>query len=398
MTATNPTTPQTQDGFWILSQQERQQGRKSHRRPPWGANVIRRLTGDKYAESGIRHEMGPDRTKGEVRIAEASTVPEAFNAAGLNFDVVKVPLVAPTEFDYDERMDGGIIVHGQPRLREVPDRFLTVRTDTGDPLGVVGSRYEVLQNSRTAAFVETLVDTAQSEQVAAGMTGNGERVFAVVKLNDQMVVGNLPSEATEVYLMATSTHDGSGSWKASVFPMRMVCSNTLRITLKDYVSSWTIRHTQSANWSIKEAQRALGLVGHYLEGWEEFMSSLYEKEMAPDRFDAFLNSLIEDPEKPSKEDDEKAIARFEKQLRKAREMRGQIAELYETAEEFNAIRGTEYGALQAANTWELWERPIKGVRDEMRAEWQLGKLFSERDENRITKKAAKMLVGGGVER
>jgi hypothetical protein len=171
----------------------------------------------------------------------------------------------------------------------------------------------------------------------------------------------------------------------------------MRVVMRNAVSSWSIRHTSGIHWEIEEAQRALGLTHLYLDEWQTTMNRLYERPLLQAGFDALLNHLAPNPLRPSVDKPEKVHKRYERQLIKARTIRAEIQKLYEEADEFNQIRGTEYGALSAVNGWELWQSPVRGLRNNIRAEWQLGKLLDE-DEPPYTRKAARLLVGGGIER
>jgi hypothetical protein len=64
------------------------------------------------------------------KLDHPATAAQAIEAAGLDYQVVKRPLFTK--------------ISRQSVL--VPDHFATVRSDTGTVLGVVGSRYEPVQN------------------------------------------------------------------------------------------------------------------------------------------------------------------------------------------------------------------------------------------------------------
>ena len=68
-----------------------------------------------------------------------ATAAEAMGAANLDYTVVKKPLKA--------------IIHNR-HFADVPNAFATVRTDTNVVLGVVGSRYEPVQNRDAFSFFD----------------------------------------------------------------------------------------------------------------------------------------------------------------------------------------------------------------------------------------------------
>ncbi|MEV4136920.1 DUF932 domain-containing protein [Dactylosporangium sp. NPDC049742] len=62
--------------------------------------------------------------------------------------------------------------------RMLPEHFVTARCDTGAGLGVVGSKYEVLQNEDAFAFPQDLVDRHNVLWESAGALRGGRKVFS----------------------------------------------------------------------------------------------------------------------------------------------------------------------------------------------------------------------------
>ena len=81
------------------------------------------------------------------KLDKPATAAEAMEAANLDYTVVKKPLKA--------------IIHNK-HYADVPNAFATVRTDTNVVLGVVGSRYEPVQNRDAFSFFDPLVDRGES--------------------------------------------------------------------------------------------------------------------------------------------------------------------------------------------------------------------------------------------
>jgi hypothetical protein len=96
-----------------------------------------------------------------TRLAHAAAVAQAIEHAGLNFIVVEKPLSAMTN---------------KRNYVDVIDHFGIVRMDTGDCLGVVGSRYEPIQNRDCFSFSDPLVERSESIYHTAGVIGKGERI------------------------------------------------------------------------------------------------------------------------------------------------------------------------------------------------------------------------------
>src|SRR5215469_6294981 len=57
---------------------------------------------------------------------------------------------------------------------------------------------------------------------------------------------DLPDSRVDMYVLISSTHDGSGAVTAAVTPVRVVCMNTLRAALSRAQASYRVRHTSGA--------------------------------------------------------------------------------------------------------------------------------------------------------
>ena len=108
------------------------------------------------------------------KLDKPATAAEAMEAARLDYTVVKRPLKA--------------IIHTR-HFADVPNAFATVRTDTNVVLGVVGSRYEPVQNADAFNFFDPLVDRDEAIYHTAGVLGKGEKVWLLAKLPDYIRVG-----------------------------------------------------------------------------------------------------------------------------------------------------------------------------------------------------------------
>lgn len=188
-------------------------------------------------------------------VEDHPTSEEAIIHAGLDYEVVKRSLFTYNEENSSEATaPDGIQI---PEL-EIPDYFATVRRDTEQILGVVGSKYEVVQNRTAFTFFDSLVnDGSGIKYETAGALGNGERIFITAKMPDVIKVGR--NDIVEEYIFLTTSHDGSGSIMAAFTPVRIVCNNTLNMALKDHSNAVHIKHTANAEQKLKEAARIIAI-------------------------------------------------------------------------------------------------------------------------------------------
>ena len=162
------------------------------------------------------------------------------------------------------------LVPGTERLL-IPEHFATVRLDTEQVLGVVGSQYEVVQNRDAFSFFDSIVKGEGILYETAGALGKGERIFITAKLPSYIRVGR--EDLIEQYLFLTTTHDGSGAIIAAFTPIRIVCNNTLNAALKKMSNCIRIRHTNNAKQKLEQAHRVIGITNTLSSQLEEIFNN-----------------------------------------------------------------------------------------------------------------------------
>ena len=130
----------------------------------------------------------------------------------------------------------------------VQGRKATMRMDTDKPLGIVSDHYGIVQNQQAFEFIDTLCTGDQKDTPViecAGVLGQGERVFITAKFPEQIILDNRTDGRVDMYIVFTTSHDGTGSVNCMVTPIRVVCNNTLNMALGKHGNAGKIslRHT-----------------------------------------------------------------------------------------------------------------------------------------------------------
>jgi phage/plasmid-like protein (TIGR03299 family) len=135
-----------------------------------------------------------------------------------------------------------------------------VRETDNQCYGVVGGRFEPLQNSQAFQWFEPFMDKYSLE--TGGALKEGKNIWVLAKRKDApMAVSS--DDLVNKYLMLSNSHDGKTTVRAGETPIRVVCSNTLRMAHSDKGSSLIrIRHTKSVNDN-------LSLVGDLIRASDE---------------------------------------------------------------------------------------------------------------------------------
>lgn len=203
---------------------------------------------------------------GAIDVSDCATTKEVMLKAGLNFNVAKCELVGKMPIKLtgtDEELDRiikeqkeGAHVFGTDIYRKCDNAFATYRTDYNIPLGVVKSKYTIVQNNDAFNFFDDAIGKNSAIWQTAGFWGNGERIFVSAKLPNNILVKGDP---VENYLVFTNTHDGSGGVKILFTPIRVICQNTLNAAIRNSSNYVSFRHTTSVHNKISVAQEILGI-------------------------------------------------------------------------------------------------------------------------------------------
>lgn len=95
----------------------------------------------------------------------------------------------------------------------------------------------------------------------AGSLQEGRRTWLLAKLPQRYIISG--DEITP-YLVFMNSHDGTGSIKAAVSPIRVVCKNTLNLALSTAKRYWSTNHTGDIQSKINDAKYTLLYADQYM--------------------------------------------------------------------------------------------------------------------------------------
>ena len=249
------------------------------------------------------------------------TAAEAIVAAQLDYTVEKVPVQ--------------YIFNGEVRTNE--GHFNTVRTDTGDALGVVGKRYEILQNKNALSLLDAIVGAKDAIYETAGALGLGEKVWLLAKLPGY--IRTVGDDVTEKFLLLSNSHDGSGSVEVMFTPIRVVCQNTLNVAIQSKSRSIKIRHTLNLGQKVQDAQETLGIMSQRFSIFEEASQKLATVQMSQKSLKDYVVSTGLIPTVLDEKD----------QSQRARNIMEQVSNLFDHGRgaDLPGVKGTLWGAFNA---------------------------------------------------
>lgn len=191
-----------------------------------------------------------------TRFVEPPSLDDAMVAAGLDWKVEINPIFdhwggeIPDKYSISRKVkvDGGIL--GENELAH---------------LGIVGGRYEPLQNVDAFKWFEPFLDDGLATIETAASLKQGKRVFVLAKIKgDPDVIGK--NDEVSRYILLSNSHDGKQAVRAGFTPIRVVCANTLSWAIKDKSSSLIrVNHSAQLKDNLEALRNTMNLANQQFE-------------------------------------------------------------------------------------------------------------------------------------
>lgn len=204
-----------------------------------------------------------------IVLPESPTSEDAIRYAGLDWNVEQQPIFLG---------NGNKIV----------GNYANVRSSDGKCLGVVGERYQIVQNVDAFAFTDALLGEGVKYE-SAGSLKDGKIIWLLAKMPETI---QILGDEVAPYLVFTNTHDGSGAVRVTATNVRVVCQNTLNMALKGAKRVWSARHTGSITNKLDDAMETLQFAHDYIEAQKETFEELHKVKLSDTTVYSTLQKLI----------------------------------------------------------------------------------------------------------
>jgi phage/plasmid-like protein (TIGR03299 family) len=211
------------------------------------------------------------------RVEHALNSIDALQEAGLDWTVIQRSILTDT-------------------LMEIPGFKANIRNTDDQVLGVVTNRYKIVQNHEAFAFTDDLLGEGVRYETA-GSLQNGRKVWLLAKLPDSYIISG---DRISPYLVFSNSHDGSGSIKVAMTPIRVVCQNTLNLALCNAKRIWTTIHTGDIKSKLDEAKKTLLLAEYYMDKLGAEVDRLNRIKIPDHRIMEYIEFLIPMPDNVTK--------------------------------------------------------------------------------------------------
>jgi len=179
---------------------------------------------------------------------------QMLDAAGLNWTVEKIPAYATVA--------GKQVDIGQSAL---------VRNTDNSILDIVSNDWNPVQNETAFEFFNDFISAGDMEMHTAGSLRDGQIVWALAKVKESFEL--FKGDTIDSYLLFSNFHRYGFSTDVRFTPIRVVCNNTLTLSLNSKVERMAkISHRKEFNGD--EVKSMLGIAHEKLAQYKEMASFL----------------------------------------------------------------------------------------------------------------------------
>jgi phage/plasmid-like protein (TIGR03299 family) len=248
----------------------------------------------------------------------------------------------------------------------IPGFFATYRMDTGDPLGIVKTRYNPVQNRDAFAWLRYIIGVDGACVTSAGALHKGRYTWVCIDLGGFDV---LPEDAVRKRMLILNSHDGSSNILVQLLPHRIACQNILNFSYgvkkgdgdENYGGGsdpFKIRHTGTAMIKLSEIQRVIGVANTNFDRVQASFEAFKSTTVTPEQNDAIIYAAL------GVTDEDRNLynaGEFEKTPQWVNHF-GLINDVIEKGpgSDIKGVRGTVWGAFNGINSYFDHIRTVRG--------------------------------------
>lgn len=223
------------------------------------------------ARSAIWHGLGQ-------QLDESKGIDDWIPAAGFNWDIIATPAFFPDS---------------NGKYVEFAGKQVLRRSDTDEPLSIVSDSFKVVQPKEVLEFFRDLTENHDMKLSTAGIIGNGKRFWALADMGKEAEI--TMGDKIRGQLLLTSSSDGQQSTTAKFVSTRVVCENTLDVSLRG--TGKMVRVTHKKAFDAEAVKIDLGLIDKSWESFVDNLRGLASKRMSDDQLRSFVSGAFYDPKR-----------------------------------------------------------------------------------------------------
>jgi len=154
---------------------------------------------------------------------------------------------------------------------------------------MIGSDWEPVQNQEAFEFFTEFCAAGDMEMHTAGSLMGGKMVWVLAKIKESFDI--LGKDQVDNYLLFSNPHQYGKSVNVRMTPVRVVCNNTLTMSLS-MKSNNEVRLNHRQAFDAEHAKTQLGIAHEKFEQYKEFATFLSTKKATQSNIIQFMNGVF----------------------------------------------------------------------------------------------------------
>jgi phage/plasmid-like protein (TIGR03299 family) len=288
-----------------------------------------------------------------IALAKPATLDEAIKVGGLDWQVGQVDLMTADDPPSPVSKRRAIVRLDRPAGHE------------GRVLGVAHLGFQPVQNRDGALLFDAIFGHGKPVYHTGGYLGNGEVVWLLAKIDKPLEVA--PGDIVQPYALFANSHDGSMAFNIRLTTVRVVCRNTLALSMREkrFGKQFRRAHQGTLREHAEAAQEFFAATLKELDFVAGAFTDLTKRSCSDEKYLQIIEAILPEPAKPRNAERSPGLLKaWENRVADVRAARKKIGELRAGGKgmDLAGSRGTFWGVLNAVLEFIDHHRVIKGSR------------------------------------
>lgn len=219
----------------------------------------------------MSHEI--EVVNGKAKMAYAGEVPWHGLGVLVNDDLTPVEMLKAAELDWTVQKVPAFATVNKKKISV--GRSALVRSSDYSILDIVGDDWNPVQNLEAFEFFNEFIEAGQMQMHTAGSLRSGQIVWALAKVDESFTL--FKGDQVDSYLLFSNPHKFGQAIDIRFTPIRVVCKNTLTLSLQSASSQW-MKLSHRRVFDGDEVKEMMGIASHKLTKYKEMASFLGSKQ------------------------------------------------------------------------------------------------------------------------
>jgi phage/plasmid-like protein (TIGR03299 family) len=171
----------------------------------------------------------------------------------------------------------------------VKDQYALTRSSDGKIMDIVGSGWNPVQNSEAFEFFNEFVAAGDMSMHTAGSLKDGRNIWALAKVNESFEING--DDKVEGYLLFSNPHQYGKTVDVRFTPIRVVCNNTLTMSLNGKVERM-FKMNHRSKFDADLVKEVLGVSKEKLVKYKEMAEYLSKKRYTNESIVEYFNRVF----------------------------------------------------------------------------------------------------------